>query len=488
MSTPVSAAQQPRDAAESAEATSLEGYRYRWIVFACVLAADVMDLLDSTIVNIAGPSVRRDIGGGASTLQWILAAYTLAFAIGLVTSGRLGDIFGRRRMFLTGMFGFTTMSLLCALAPSPAWLITARAAQGLFGAMMIPQGLAYIKSLFPPDERTKAFTVFGPVMGLSAVLGPIISGVLLQADLFGTGWRMIFAINLPVGILAGWLAFRRMPEIRSPDADVRLDLRGSALLTIASAMLIYPLVQGHELGWPGWLVAMLVGSFAVFGLFAVNERWSDHPVIEPSLFANRGFVAGMFVILGFFIAMSGFVLTFNLFFQNGLRYDALHTGLVFAPWALGIAVGATLSGAVLAARFGRLTLHLGIAIVCVGMDGLWWTLHRNGMSTTGWDVVLPMSVAGVGSGLIFAPLFDIILADLGDAEVGTGAGLLNAVQQFSGATGVALLGTLFFELLPGHLFIGALEWVVWVTVGFFALTFLIAFMLPKHAREGAEFS
>jgi EmrB/QacA subfamily drug resistance transporter len=489
MSSPISTTSPPRTVDERPETPSTPwgpaGYPYRWIVFACVLAADVMDLLDSTIVNLAGPSIRRDIGGGESTLQWILAAYTLAFAIGLVTSGRLGDIVGRRRMFLTGMVGFTAMSLACGLTLSPEWLITARALQGLFGAVMIPQGLAYIKSCFPPADLAKAFTVFGPVMGLSAVLGPIIAGVLLHADLFGTGWRMIFLINLPIGIVMASLAMRFMPEMKSPNVNVRLDLGGSALLTIASAMLIYPLVQGHELGWPGWLIAMMIGSAVVFVLFALNERRSAHPVIEPGLFRKRSFVAGLLVIFSFFVAMVGFSLVFNLFVQIGLRYDALHTGLVFAPWAFGIAVGATISGAVLAEKLGRHVVHIGIAIATAGMVWLWWTIHHNAMATTGWDVAWPTLLAGVGGGLIFAPLFDIILADVSDEEVGTGAGLLNAVQQFSGAAGVALLGTVFFELLPKHMFAGATEWIIWMSVAAYAVTFAVAFMLPKRAREGA---
>jgi EmrB/QacA subfamily drug resistance transporter len=461
------------------------GYRFRWIVFACILAADVMDLLDATIVNIAGPSIRREIGGGQSTLQWILAAYTLAFAIGLVISGRLGDIVGRRRMFLVGMIGFTAMSLACGVAQSSELLITTRALQGAFGAVMIPQGLAYIKSCFPPADLRKAFTVFGPVMGLSAVLGPIVAGVLLHANLLGTGWRMIFLINVPIGIVTAYLAARYMPEMRSSKAGLRLDLLGSALVTLASAMLIYPLVQGHELGWPGWLIAMMVGSVVVFGLFAVNERRSDHPVIEPTLFANRSYVAGLLVIFGFFVAMTGFVLVFNLFVQIGLGYGALHTGLVFAPWAMGIAVGATVSGAFLAERLGRHVLHIGIVMVVIGMAWLWWTIHRNGMATTGLDLAAPTAFAGVGSGLIFAPLFDIILADVGEDEVGSAAGLLNAAQQFSGAAGVALLGTVFFELVPRHAFAGATEWVIWMAITAYAVTFGLAFLLPKRAREGA---
>ncbi len=189
------------------------GYRYRWMVMAVVIIADVMDLLDATVANLAGPSIRADLGGSASTLQWVLAAYTMAFAIGLVTSARLGDLVGRRRMFIIGMVGFTVASLLCGLAPT-AWLLIAfRVLQGLFGAVMIPQGLAMVKQSFAPEDLQKAFIPFGPIMGLAAVLGPIMAGFLLHADLFGTGWRMIFLINVPVGLVGAALAWRYLPDV-----------------------------------------------------------------------------------------------------------------------------------------------------------------------------------------------------------------------------------------------------------------------------------
>jgi MFS family permease len=257
------------------------------------------------------------------------------------------------------------------------------------------------------------------------------------------------------------------------------------LLTIASAMLVYPLVQGHELGWPAWTFALMAGSVVVFAAFVWNERRSGDPILEPTLFRHRGFVAGLLFITTFFVAMSGFMLVFNLYVQIGLGYQPLHAGLVFTPWALGIAIGATLSGALLGPRFGRSVLHGGLVILVVGVVGLWWTIGHAGPGITGWDFVPSMLVAGLGSGLIFAPLFDIILADLNDAEVGTGSGPLNAVQQFGGAIGVAVLGTVFFELVPDHGFAGSIRGVIWVAAGCYVLSFLSAFLLPKRARVDA---
>ncbi|MGH3472161.1 MAG: MFS transporter [Nocardioidaceae bacterium] len=458
------------------------GLPHRWIILFLVLAAEVVDLVDSTIVNIAAPSIRRELGGSDSTMQWFLAAYTLAFAIGLVTSARIGDIVGRKTMFLIGMGGFTCASLLSGLAMSPEMLIGTRTIQGLFGAVMIPQGLAIIKAAFPPKELGKAFTMFGPVMGLAAVLGPVIAGVLLNADLFGTGWRMIFLINVPVGVLAFVEAVRYLPTLRLPGQRVRLDPLGTVLITVACALLIYPLVQGHELGWPLWTFAMIAGSLLVLALFGLNERRSADPLIEPTLFRNRAFTGGLAVIMTMFVAMMGFILVFNLFTQLGLGYSPLRAGLAMVPWALGISIGAGLAGAWLGPKYGRKVLHGGLLVVSVAMVGVWYTVHSQGAGLTVWDLAPAMLVAGCGSGLVFAPMFDIILAGVNEREVGSASGVLNAFQQFGGALGVAVVGTLFFELLPHHLFVGSMEAVTITSMALFLVSFACAFLLPKYAR------
>jgi EmrB/QacA subfamily drug resistance transporter len=467
------------------DTTTIEatGYRYRWYVLAVVLIADVMDLLDATIANLAGPSIREDIGGGPSTLQWILASYTLTFAIGLVVSARLGDLIGRRPMFITGMAGFTAASLLCGLAPTPELLIGARILQGLLGAVMIPQGLAMVRQSFRPEDLQKAFIPFGPIMGISAALGPIIAGVLIDGDLFGTGWRMIFLINVPIGIVGSYLAWRYLPDVPR-DQEARLDVPGAVLLTAASALLIYPLVQGREEGWPAWVFAMMAAAAVLFAGFVLRERTSANPVIEPSLFENRGFVAGIIFLGTFFVAMSGFTLASNLFIQLGLGYSPFDTGLALTPMALGIALGAIVSGAVLGPRLGRHVLHLGLLVAAAGLGWLGLVVGQ-GTGVDGWDLAPALMLSGFGTGLIFAPLFDLILAGLGDKEVGTGSGVLNAVQQFCGALGVAVLGTLLFHWLPDAGWFEATQKLIWVCVGCYAAAFLAVFALPMRAREDA---
>jgi EmrB/QacA subfamily drug resistance transporter len=469
---------------ETAPPETAPPYRWRWVVLGLVLIAEIMDLVDATIVNVAGPSIQADLGGSTTSLQWILAGYTLAFAIALVTFGRLGDLLGRRRLFIVGAAGFTLASAACGLATSPELLIGGRVAQGLLGAVMIPQGLALIKAVFPPAEIGRAFAAFGPVMGLSAVGGPILAGVLLDADWFGAGWRTIFWINVPIGVAAIAGALKFMPELRTRGAT-RLDLRGVALLTIASSMLIYPLVQGRELGWPAWAFALMAASLPVFALFARGERRSETPVIEPGLFRSRGFVAGLGVILTFFLAMSGFLLVFNLFTQLGLHYSPLRAGLALVPFSLGIAVGAGVSGGVLAPRLGRAALQLGVLVMVVGMAGMWLTLRWQGEAATAWDFAPATAVAGLGAGAVFAPLFEIILASVDDRSAGSASGLLTAVQQFGGAVGVALIGTLFFELLDTRRFLGAMEDATLASTALFAVSFAATFLLPRRARADA---
>ena len=453
------------------------------MVLVVVLVADVMDLVDSTVANLAGPSIKADLGGGDSTLQWVLAAYTTAFALGLVTSGRLGDVLGRRRMFLIGMAGFTLFSLVCGLAPDAGWLIAARVLQGLFGAVMIPQGLALVKVAFPPAELGKAFIPFGPVMGLAGVAGPILAGWLIDADLFGSGWRSIFLINLPIGLVSLVLAWRYLPRESGERPDARVDGRGVALLTLASAMLIVPLVQGRELGWPAWTWVLMVGSVLVLVAFAWSERRSDHPVIEASLFGNCSFVVGLLVIAAFFTALTGFTLAFNLLMQLGLGWTPLHSGLSLIPWAIGTVLGAGLAGAFLAERLGRATLQLGLGLALLGMLGLWWTVGHWAGDLTSWTVAPALLLSGFGSGLVFVPLFGYILGDVSEAEVGTGSGLLNAVQQFSGAIGVAALGTVFFTRVTSGGFVDATQVVLVVAAVLFAVTLTLVWLLPREAKD-----
>lgn len=349
---------------------------------------------------------------------------------------------------------------------------------------MLPQGLALVKAVFPADQLGKAFAAFGPVMGLSAVLGPVLSGVLVDSDLLGLGWRTIFLVNLPVGLFAVVGALRYMPELPT-DAKLRLDPLGSLLLVVGCFSLFYPLVQGRELGWPAWTFALMGAAVLVFAAFAWSERRGTTPVIAPGLFQHRGYVGGLFVITSFMAAMIGFMLVFNAFTQYGLGYDALHAGLALVPWSLGTAVGAPLGAALLAPRLGRRCVQLGMLVAALGMLLMWWTIGDQGTAATVWDFVPATFTAGVGCGLVFAPLFDLVLADLGDDEVGSGSGLLTAVQQFGNAAGAAAVGTLFFDLLIDHPLLDSMRVTTLVAAGMFGLSMLVSYGLPPQTREQA---
>jgi EmrB/QacA subfamily drug resistance transporter len=463
--------------------------RVAWLVLAVVVIADVMDLIDSSIANLAGPSIRADLGGGQVTVQWVLSAYTAAFALGLVTSGRLGDLLGRRRLFLLGMTGFTLASLACGLAPDVVFLIVARTLQGASGSVMIPQGLAMVKVVFPPQHLRKALTPVGPLMGVVTVAGPIVAGWLLHLDLFGSQWRSIFLINVPLGIIAGALGWRVLPRRGGEDPAARLDLTGVGLLTAASALLIVPLIQGRELGWPVWTYVMMAAAVILFALFVVSERRSQHPVIAPTLFRKRSFVVGLLIVAGFFGALSAFVLIINLLLQLGLRWTPLHTGFALIPWAFGTAVAVLLAGAVLAGKLGRTCLHLGLAIAVIGLLALWWSIAHWGAGITVWKLTPALFLTGFGSGLVFVPIIDFVLGDATTEEVGTGAGMVNAVQQFAGAIGVAGLGTVFFAR-AGHpsvgSYFGAAELVFAILAGLDLLTLLLVGLLPGRAAQIGE--
>jgi len=460
--------------------------RTAWLVLVVVVLADIMDLLDSSVANLAGPSIRADLGGGQVTVQWVLSAYTAAFALGLVTSGRLGDLLGRRRLFLLGMTGFTLASLACGLAPGVVFLIVARTLQGLFGSVMIPQGLALMKIVFPRQHLRRALIPVGPLMGLATVAGPILAGWLLHLDLLGSQWRSIFLINVPFGLIAVALGWRVLPRRGGEDPAARLDLTGVGLLTAASALLIIPLIQGRDLGWPAWTYGMMGAAVVLLALFVVSERRSRHPVITPSLFRQRSFVVGLVIVAGFFASLSAFVLVINLLLQLGLHWTPLRTGLTLIPWALGTAVAVLLAGAVLAEKLGRASLHLGLGISVVGLVALWWSVAHWGADSTVWRLAPALALTGFGSGLVFVPMVDFILGDATTDEVGTGAGMLNAVQQFAGALGVAALGTLFFARVGHptvHSYLAAAELVFAIAAGLNFLTLLLVGLLPRHAQQ-----
>jgi EmrB/QacA subfamily drug resistance transporter len=473
----------------AAPAGASAGHPRRWLILTVILAVECMDLLDGTIVNVAAPSIRTSLHASLSALQWIAGGYALAFSVGLVTGGRLGDIFGRRRMFAIGVAGFTLASALCGAAQSPGMLIACRLVQGLFAASMIPQGFGIIRASFAEDEIQKAFGLFGPVIGLAAVLGPIIGGALVDGNLFGSGWRAIFLVNIPLGLLAFAGALRVLPESRAQRRPT-IDLIGAGLVSLAAGLLIYPLIQGREAGWPAWTFVSIAASAVALIAFAVFERRREaagvSPLVTPSLFSKRAFTGGVLTALVFFAGMIGIMLVFTLYLQLGQGFSAIDAGLASGPLALGMAVGAGLGAGLLGPRFGRPVLHGGLLVMAAGVAGMLAVVHAEGANVSAWSLAGPELLAGAGMGAMLAPLFDFVLAGVADDEVGSASGVLNALQQLGGAVGIAVIGTIFFSVASRHGLVVAFERTLLVELGTLVAAAALVFLLPRRAREGSH--
>ncbi|MDH6518446.1 EmrB/QacA subfamily drug resistance transporter [Streptomyces sp. SAI-135] len=479
------------------DAQPAPGDRRRWFALAIVMTAAFMDLVDVTIVNIAIPSIRQDSGASVSQIQWITAGYALAFAAGLITGGRLGDIHGRKRLFLVGIGGFTLASALCGFAANPEMLVAARILQGGMAAMMVPQVLSIVHATFPAHERGKVFGLFGAVVGLGAVSGPLLGALLTEWNLFGLQWRPIFLINLPVGIMGLVLGSRFITESKAPRA-LKLDLVGVAMVVLGLLMLLYPLTRGEELDWPVWGYVSMAGAPLVFAaLVAYEKRKGERdgsPLVELSLFKVKSFAAGIAVQTVFGVGLGIFFLVWTLYMQTGLGWSPLRAGLTGVPFSIAVSTAAGLSVQKLVPRFGRGVLQAGALLMAVGVLLYLWEAERYGMSISSWQMALPLVVMGAGMGLIVAPLTDAVLSEVPREHAGSASGLINTVQQMGNALGLGLVSVVFFgvigdDLRPAQVgpafvdaFQHALGWVAAVMV----VIFLLMFALPKRPAQHVE--
>lgn len=422
----------------------------RWLAFAVVLVAGFVDLVDSTIVNVAVPSIQGDLHADYAQIEWVVAAYVLSFAALLILSGRLGDSYGRKRLFMIGMAGFTISSLCCGLSVNPGMLIAARFAQGATAGLMVTQILAILRVTFPRHERGKAVGIFGAVTGSSAVFGLALGGVIVQWDLFGWQWRTIFLINVPVGVAALIAAAIVVRDSRAPQRP-KLDVIGMLLALAAVALLVYPLTEGRHLGWPAWTFAMVAGSIVLLAVFIVFERRRIATVgsalVEFGVFRSRSFSVGMGMWWLFWIASGGFFFAWTLFLQQGLGWTPLHAGLTAATFAVGVGIGAGNAPDKLVPKFGRNVLLAGGLINAAGLLTFAWMVWHYGPSLNSWQIIPVHVLSGIGFGLVVAPTLDLLLGQVSGRDAGTASGLLNTVQQLGLALGVALVGVVFFTLL-----------------------------------------
>lgn len=467
----------------------------RWVALIVLLIANFMNLIDVTIVNVALPSMRTGLGATDNQIEWVVAAYILAFALGLLPFGRLGDIMGRTRLFIWGVAGFTAASALCGLAPNIEFLIVARIIQGLAGAMMTPQVLAIATVTFPPHERGQAFSLFGLSAGLASVCGPILGGVLIDAQLFGMDWQPIFLVNIPIGIatvIAGLYLIPRVPG----HPDLKNDFVGIVLFGLAIVAVVFPIVEGRAYGWPIWAFAMigagLVGLVAFFFWQRSRARLGQPQLLNYDLLTNRDFMYGALVVTIFASGIPGMFMVISLLLQGGFGFSPLESGLTNTPFSVGVLIASAIAG-----RFGshylRSRLVAAGALLTFGIGWLHFIIAGVGDSIDHWSFLLPLLIAGIGLGLGFSSLFQIVLRNVPPRDAGAGSGSLQAFQQVGGALGVALVGELFFTTLATDFAAGATQqaafanaaaFALWYQVASFALVLVLAFFF-RGPRLGA---
>ncbi len=437
---------QPAQPAEHAELDPR-----RWVGLFSVMTALFMVLLDISIVNVAIPAIRNNLAANNADIQFVVAGYGLAYAVMLITGGRLGDIFGRKRLFMIGMAGFITASALCGLAQTAIMLDLSRVFQGLMAALMYPQVLSVIQVSFPPHERGRVFGMLGAVIGIATITGPLVGGLIIRDDLTGGSWRWIFLVNLPIGIISLIAAMRFVTESRAPNAT-RLDVVGVLIATVGLLLLVYPLVEGQVAGWPPWTFICMALSPFVLAAFVLYERAlpkTRFPLVQLSMFGIQSFRVGVGISAVFIAGVPAFFFTFSLMLQVGLGFSALHAGLTTIPWSIGSAVASAMS-ARLAPKLGKWTIAIGSALLVIGVLGIIFTLHVRGTNVTSFDLIPAFLVSGLGLGTVIAPLLNVILAGVPPRDAGSASGVLTTFQQLGGAIGVAVIGVVFFGLLSSR--------------------------------------
>lgn len=443
----------------------------RWIALWAVLCAAAMDLLDATVMIVAGPSVQESFGSSDTVLLWLTASYTLPFGVLLILGGRLGDRWGRRRVFLIGATGFVLASILCALAPSIDVLLASRALQGTFGALLIPQGYGLVGALFSREnERGRAFSMFGPVSALAGVGGPILAGALIGWDIDGIGWRAIFLINVPIGVFVIVAAVACLPR-EATFRSVRVDPVGAVLVATTAGLIVFPFIQGPESGWPWWTFVLLASSLVTGWALMKQVRRSSAPILEPTLLRKPAFIAGLALAIALFAGTGGLTLLLSLYLQLSGGDSALETGLALAPLAIGIGIGSPIA-ARLRLRLGRRGLHVGLVVEIIGL-----ALLAAAVAAGSGVIALELTVfvIGLGQGLLFGPVVHTILGTADAHEMGSAAGAMTSLQQIATALGVAVLGTIFFTATNATTMIAG----VMLVIALMALAAILVLRLPR---------
>jgi EmrB/QacA subfamily drug resistance transporter len=420
-----------------------------WASLAVLLVGLFMSLLDTTIVNVALQAIRTSIKADESTLAWIISGYALAFGLVLIPAGRIGDRIGHKWVFFTGLAIFTLASLGAGLSHNSTELIIARVIQGLGGGIFFPPVTAFIQILFPPMKRGKAFAILGAVLGVSSALGPVVGGLIIQALGDENGWRYIFFVNLPIGVIGLVAAAIVLPKVIA-GKKTSMDLLGLVLLAGSLVAILVPLIQGQDQGWPLWTYLSLGGGIVLLVLFALWERFlaarGSAPLVPPHLFSHAAFTGGTILALVYFAAFTSIFFTISLLWQAGLGHTALESGLVSIPFAIANIVGAAMSDRV-AQKLGRGVLVLGTALVTVGLLALWLILlNVPGTDLTNWMLLGPLAIAGLGNGFFIAPNNRFIVATVDNSEAGAASGVIGTMQRVGSAIGIAIVSSVLFAV------------------------------------------
>jgi len=429
---------------EFAPADQSSGAPRRWLALPVLLTGAFLPILDFSVVNLALPAIRSDLAASASEVQFVISAYAATYPVFLITGARLGDLYGRRRMFLVGVAGFTIASVLCGVAWSPAMLVAGRILQGLTATAMAPQVLASIRVLFPPDEQGRALALYGATFGLANICGQLLGGILVSSHPLGLAWQAIFLINLPIGLVAfiGGLLFLSDSRSREPQ---QLDVGGVVLLSLTLTLLVYPLVEGREAGWPSWIIAMLLAMPSALAAFVRFEaelaaRGGD-PLVALHLLRNSAFVIGLVMALAFYM-LSSFYLTFAVYLQSGLHETPMAAGLATLPFAIGYFV-ASLGSSWIMQWLGVRTLTLGFALQVLGFSVVMLSVANILPQST----MLGLVCGGLGFGTVMPSIIKAVIGSIEARHAGLASGIMISTFQIGAALGVAVIGGVFYGAL-----------------------------------------
>ncbi len=462
-----------------------------WRAVSIVLVGAFMALLDTTIVNVALPSIRTGLHTSSASLEWIVSGYALAYGLALVPGGRAGDRFGPKRMFLIGLTVFTLASVACGVAQNQGEIVAGRIVQGLGAGLFFPSISATIQHAFTGAARSKAFGVLGAVIGVSTALGPLLGGLIIAGAGARDGWRWVFLVNLFIGAVAIPMAAWRLPKAAAGHVRRGFNPVGLGLLTGGLLLLLIPLVEGQQDGWPAWTWSCFGGCVVVFALLAGWELRADKrggdPLLKPGLLRQTSFSAGAVFAIAFFGGFSSIFFTLSILWQEGLGHSALITGVVIAPYSVGTLAAAANSDK-LSARLGRLVLVLGCSLLIIGLALVVLVIHLTAPAVNGWDLVGPLLLAGIGTGMTIAPNQDFVLATVPRAEAGTAAGILSTSQRVGTAAGIAVIGTVLFGSLkfrPGphavaSAFTHSAQLALLANLAFMAVALILVIALPRR--------